>query len=296
MRMRTFRSAAAELPDILRRCPGLGEAQHEGLHPRRIIGHSNIVFDVQVAGQRLACRFSRLPTSPDRALSDRLATASAYHLGLGAEPLLSDAPGGFTVTRWIDGAEPCSGVDFRAKQRLRRDAFAMLGRFHAGSGDLPVTTDPEAAIAGLIVSGHECWRGLAAFDHVASVLAATQPLLAAAGPLVPSHGDPSPQNFLKVGRRLHLIDWEYAAMAPALWDFGYFSFEAGLLPDEAAALLAEVGVTPRPDMRALAAAMLHAGVLNALWLARSRRKSVAAANEARWLRVLDLARRLSGSM
>src|ERR671916_330436 len=46
-------------------------------------------------------------------------------------------------------------------------------------------------------------------------------------PLTPCHNDLWPENFVEVGRRIYLIDWEYSGMNDPMWDLGNLSVEAG---------------------------------------------------------------------
>ena len=42
----------------------------------------------------------------------------------------------------------------------------------------------------------------------------------------PCHNDTCPENFVEVGRRIYLIDWEYSGMNDPMWDLGNLSVEA----------------------------------------------------------------------
>jgi thiamine kinase-like enzyme len=45
-------------------------------------------------------------------------------------------------------------------------------------------------------------------------------------PLVPSHNDPVPENFINTPTQLYLLDWEFAGNNDPMWDLGDLSVEA----------------------------------------------------------------------
>jgi len=51
------------------------------------------------------------------------------------------------------------------------------------------------------------------------------------------HGDPVPENFMRLDNRNVLIDWEYACLAPFWWDVAIYSSESGFAEVEKVALL-----------------------------------------------------------
>ena len=55
--------------------------------------------------------------------------------------------------------------------------------------------------------------------------------------LVSCHNDTVPENFLKKGNNLFLIDWEYSGLNDPIWDLAAFSIESNLSDDEEKELL-----------------------------------------------------------
>ena len=55
--------------------------------------------------------------------------------------------------------------------------------------------------------------------------------------LVSCHNDTVPENFLKKGDNLFLIDWEYSGLNDPIWDLAAFSIESNLSDDEEKELL-----------------------------------------------------------
>jgi len=64
--------------------------------------------------------------------------------------------------------------------------------------------------------------------------------------LRPCHNDLLNANFIDDGRRIRIVDWEYAGLGDPFFDLGNFSVNNGLGPEEDAVLLTayEGGVRP----------------------------------------------------
>src|SRR5262249_30862919 len=61
-------------------------------------------------------------------------------------------------------------------------------------------------------------------------------------PLVPAHIDPNPTNFLfSANGHLHLIDWEFSAMADPCWDLAAIALEGELAAEPILDLLDAAG-------------------------------------------------------
>jgi thiamine kinase-like enzyme len=106
-------------------------------------------------------------------------------------------------------------------------------------------------------------------DDLPRLMAAAERLEAATGPveIVFGHNDLLPANLIDDGDRLWLVDWEYAGFNSPLFDLGGLASNAGMSPDERAALLAAYYGRP-PDAALLqgAAAMTAASLLReAMW-------------------------------
>jgi thiamine kinase-like enzyme len=86
-------------------------------------------------------------------------------------------------------------------------------------------------------------------------------------PIVFGHHDLLPANFLDDGRRLWLIDYEYAGFGTALFDLAGAAANAEMPPDAAEALLsAYFGATPEPELfRAFDAMQVAALLRETLW-------------------------------
>jgi thiamine kinase-like enzyme len=110
---------------------------------------------------------------------------------------------------------------------------------------------------------------------LASYLSVAAELEAAVGPvdLVFAHNDLLPANLIDDGRRLWLIDWDYAGFNSPLFDLGGLAANNGLSPAQEAAMLSRYFDRP-PDA--------------ALWRAYRAMKAAAALREAMWSMVSEV--------
>ena len=108
-------------------------------------------------------------------------------------------------------------------------------------------------------------------------------LARAVGPvhLVFAHNDLLAQNFLDDGKRLWLIDWDYAGWNSALFDLGGLASNCDLAPEAEAAMLARFGIT---DERAYAAMKCASLLREALWSMVSEKHSAVSFDFAAYTR------------
>jgi len=69
-------------------------------------------------------------------------------------------------------------------------------------------------------------------DVVAEAEGVRAALAAHALPSAPCHCDPLCENFLDTGKRMWIVDWEYAGMNDPMWDLGDLSVEGGFSEDQ----------------------------------------------------------------
>jgi thiamine kinase-like enzyme len=167
---------------------------------------------------------------------EHAATVAAAGVGVGPEVTAFIRPEGYLVTRFIDG----TGVSVDAVHRpetLRRVADS-LRRIHDGP-----------AIPGLFVPLRivEAYRALALargvaippeYERAAAIGRRIEGALLA-DPIEPRpcHNDLLNANFIDDGRRIRIIDWEYAGMGDPFFDLGNFSINHELQPEEDELLL-----------------------------------------------------------
>jgi thiamine kinase-like enzyme len=168
---------------------------------------------------------------------EHAATVAAAGVGVGPEVTAFIRPEGYLVTRFIVGS-PVSDEAVRQPETLRRVADS-LRRIHDGP-----------AIPGLFVPLRICeaYRALALarnvpipaeYDQAASIgRAIERTFLEDPVELRPCHNDLLNANFIDDGRRIRIIDWEYAGMGDPFFDLGNFSINHELTEAEDRILLA----------------------------------------------------------
>jgi len=168
---------------------------------------------------------------------EHAATVAAAGVGVGPEVTAFIRPEGYLVTRFIEGS-PVSDEAVHRPETIARVA-ASLRRIHDGP-----------AIPGLFVPLRivEAYRALAlargvpipAEYELAASIGRRIELAFLSNPveLRPCHNDLLNANFIDDGRRIRIVDWEYAGMGDPFLDLGNFSINHELSPDEDAILLA----------------------------------------------------------
>jgi thiamine kinase-like enzyme len=173
----------------------------------------------------------------------------AAALGVGPEVVLAPAGEGYVVTRWLDGGT-LTPEQVRA---ALPEAAAALRAFHRSR---PPLTHAFAVFA-LVAEHARIARSLpGSFDAIVALAERIEAALT--GPdhaPCPCHNDLLTANFVSDGRRIHLVDWEYAGMNDPFFDLGNLSVNNGLSEDDDRALLAAYFGEP-PDERRYAALRL----------------------------------------
>ncbi len=186
---------------------------------------------------------------------EHAATVAAAGAGVGPEVVAFLRAEGILVTRFIAGS-PVSPEALHDRGMLERVADS-LRRVHGGP---PVpglfaprrTAELYAALAR--ARGTEPPLAWARAEAVGRDI--ERACLAARQPLAPCHNDLLSANLIDDGRRIRIVDWEYAGMGDPWFDLGNLSINHGLTPDEDAHLATSyLGRAPAPHELARVALM-----------------------------------------
>jgi thiamine kinase-like enzyme len=167
---------------------------------------------------------------------EHAATVAAAGVGVGPEVTAFLRAEGYLVTRFIEG-RPVDDEAVHRPETLRRVADSIR-RIHGGPPipGLFVPLRIVEAYGALAVA-----RGVAIPAEFGSAQAIGRrielSLLSDPIELCPCHNDLLNANFIDDGRRIRIVDWEYAGMGDPFFDLGNFSANHGLTPDEDAILL-----------------------------------------------------------
>jgi thiamine kinase-like enzyme len=176
--------------------------------------------------------------------------AIAADLGLAPALLYAEPSTGVTLQPFLADARALTPEDF-ADAGIARKVGAVLARLHRSGRTFQGVMQAFPII--------DTYMGLAADDRLRRLRARAEPIRIALEaqpvPLVPSHIDPNPANFLLRGDgTLLLIDWEYSAMCDPAWDVAAIGMEGHI---DAAAFAEGYGVLPDAGHLRLMRAALH---------------------------------------
>lgn len=229
-------------------------------------GLSNESFVVTEPGGRHVVRFGRdFPFHHVFRDRETMTARAAHAAGFGPE--VRYAAPGVMVTAYL-GAKTFGPQDVcdhapRVADLLRRFHESMA-RHVAGPGFMFWVFHVIRDYARTLEAGGSRMRShLAGYVAIADGLEAEQIAL----PIVFAHNDLLPANILDDGRRLWLIDFEYAGFNTALFDLAGAASNAGMIEAQADAFVASYfGRTPESDLlRALSAMQCASLLREAMW-------------------------------
>ena len=200
-------------------------------------GITNESHRVEVDGEafvvRLGGRSAEL-LGIDR-VRERAAAEIAARLGIGAGVVYVLPEEGVLVTRWVSGRT--LGAEDVGRPEILPRVVAVLRTLHGAAPVAGCFSPFCTAEAYQAVARRHGVAGPAELDDWlgwARRLEATLPPT----PAVLCHNDLLAANFIDDGTRLHLLDWEYAAMGDRFFDLGNLAGNAELPPEAEARLLA----------------------------------------------------------
>lgn len=200
-------------------------------------GITNRNYRVDVSGNSFVVRLAgagsrRLGIDRRR---ERLCARAAARLGVGPEVVGFFPRHGALITRFLDG-RPLTSRRARQPEALER-IVSSIRRVHQGpafSGRFSAFATVRRYRRGALSSGvklpADAAEALSLFGRIENALSGRSRLR-------PCHNDLLPGNFIDDGRRVSVIDWEYAAMGDPYFDLGNLSANLELGPSERRGLL-----------------------------------------------------------
>ncbi len=201
-------------------------------------GITNKNYVVRDRGERFVVRIGDdIPVHQVMRFNELAASRAAAALGL-SPAVVHHAPGAI-VFRFVDG-KTLGAEDVRARPMLER-VLPLIRRCHR---EMPRQLRGPALIfwvfhilrdyAATLRDGRSRWTG-----ELPRLLEAAEALEAAVGPIevVYGHNDLLPANLIDDGRRLWLIDWDYAGFNSPLFDLGNLCSNNEVAPQDEAWLL-----------------------------------------------------------
>ncbi len=196
----------------------------------RLAGLTNINYRVTTPEEDVVIRIPGRGTSDyiDRH-AEEVAALRTAEAGVNVPVRFFDISDGLMVTKFIDGSTTMSPERFGDLDAVRRAADVMR-RLHQIPKPFatdfkvaPVIADYKALLVSKSAPLPDGWASVEQQADRALSLLSQHPVR-----LVPSHCDPLCENFLDLGDRMYLIDYEYSGNFDPMWDLGDFSVEAGL--------------------------------------------------------------------
>ena len=228
-------------------------------------GITNHNYKVDAVGGPYVLRIAGRDTAAlgiDRSVEHEAALAAAA-VGVGPEVVTFVEPEGYLVTRFIEGTiVPLE--DMREPEWIKRVAQALRA-IHRGP-TLPARFNSFRVV--------EDYRSVA-FAHGAEVPPSyvwarqvARRIERARGAFAerPCHNDLLNANFIDDGKRIRIVDWEYAGMGDVFFDLANFSVNNGLGPEDRRTLLQAYAGSVRPDdERVLELMLFMSDFREAMW-------------------------------
>ena len=194
----------------------------------RLGGLTNLVFKVE-AGKERHCL--RLPGKGTEAYINRKveATNARAAAKAGVSPDVAYfGDDGVMLTRFVDAAVTMSAALFKEREGAVERAARAFRMLHDKAPEFAFRFELFSMIddyLGVLEKlGAELPGGY--HDAVAEASAVREALARYPVALRPCHCDPLSENFLDVGTRMWIVDWEYSGMNDPMWDLGDLSVEA----------------------------------------------------------------------
>ncbi|MET1025819.1 MAG: choline kinase family protein [Dongiaceae bacterium] len=238
-------SEASDLSQALAQIPALATVPPAAWSVARLGGVTNRNY--RLRHERLDYVL-RLPGAGAHLYLDREAgfhnAALAAAIGIAPPVLFSDTARGWQLSVFLPDAVMLQTTDFHDLSILAAIG-RVIGRLQASGVDFRNEMHPFAISDRYLALAPES-RLLALRRQAAWLETALE---GASLPLVPSHIDPNPSNFLlQAGDHLSLIDWEFSAMADPCWDLAAIALDNDLSSSEIDCLLAAAGYPLNEDM------------------------------------------------
>jgi thiamine kinase-like enzyme len=228
------RAKLNKIYDALARVPLFKDTRHEDISIEPLNSFTNLNCKVAVNGNIHVLRIAGKGTSIyiDRTAEEynaRIATAA----GLNADVLFFDANDGTMLSQFIDGSH-MDRIEFQRDPTAPARAALTLKRIHSINQDFKSRFGPFSPIDYYLKLLRKLQVPLPdVYDEVKQGVDALRLALEVATvPIAPCHNDTCPENFVEMGRRIYLIDWEYSGMNDPMWDLGNLSVEAGFGDEE----------------------------------------------------------------
>jgi len=219
----------------------------------RLGGLTNLVFRVDHAGEQYVLRIPGKGTEEyiNRA-NEAQAAREAARAGVSPDVLHFDDKTGVMVTRLVDGAVTMSPENFKTMPGSPARAGEVFRKLHASGAKFNFRFELFAMIDDYlkVLSTKDVALPEGYHDVLKQAESVRAALNARPLPNVACHCDPLCENFLDVGSRMWIVDWEYSGMNDPMWDLGDLAVEGQFdALQEEEMIAAYFGGAPSPGER-----------------------------------------------
>ncbi|MGB3632525.1 MAG: choline/ethanolamine kinase family protein [Rubrobacteraceae bacterium] len=232
-------AALAKIQDVLARVQIFDDTRWEDVEIKPFDSFTNLTYKLTAHGSAYVLRVAGKGTSTyiDRGAEEHNARI-ATDAGVNAEVLFFDVTDGTMLSRFIEGPH-MDTIEFHQDPSAISRAALTLKRIHSIGRPFKSRFGPFAPVDYYL----ELLRKLSAplpdvYDEIREEAEEVRLILNSDSiPTTPCHNDTCAENFVEVGDRVYLIDWEYSGMNDPMWDLGNLSVEAGFTPEQDRAMI-----------------------------------------------------------
>lgn len=216
------------LKATLARVPQLSRIRPDEIRIEKVGGLTNRNYKVAAGADAYVLRVPGEGTEQyvDRS-ADEQAGRITSELGINAELVFYEKGTGVQLTRFVPNAMMMTPERFKDPLICGRAGYVFRTLHRSGAKFHKEFNDFEKAQEYLDVLKNLGGKFPDGYDALQKeALVVREALAKGYLPLVPSHNDPVPENFLNTATQLYLLDWEFAGNNDPMWDLGDLSVEA----------------------------------------------------------------------
>jgi len=214
--------------EILKKIPMFWCLDESDLQISRLGGLTNLVFRVDLGGEQYALRIPGKGTEEYISRkNEAVAAREAARAGVSPDVLYFDENSGLMVTRLVDHAVTMSPALFKERKGAPGRAALAFRKLHQSGAKFNFRFELFQMIDGYlkVLAGKKVDLPEGYHDVVREAESVRAALAVHPLPIVACHCDPLCENFLDIGERMWIVDWEYSGMNDPMWDLGDLSVE-----------------------------------------------------------------------
>ena len=214
--------------EVLSQIPQFWHPDDDAVKITRLGGLTNLVFRVDHGGEQYVLRIPGKGTEEYiNRTNEAQAAREAAKAGVSPDVLHFDPATGVMITRLIDHAVTMTPENFKTIAGAPARAGEVFRRLHTSGAVFNFRFELFSMIDDYlkILATKDIALPDGYHDVVRDAGGVRAALAAHPLPLVACHCDPLCENFLDVGSRMWLVDWEYSGMNDPMWDLGDLSVE-----------------------------------------------------------------------